>query len=429
MVTEVNKGYVKYEVGEFPEDWVLKNFNDIFSFHSTSNYSKAEMSSEGSVGCIHYGLIHAIPNTHYDLSDGIKFYVTEEQSKYDYVKDGDVIMVDASEDISGVNKSVEVFGVGERKYISGLHTYLIRDSKSNLADRFRGIILNSTVIKNQMIQLAVGMKVFGVSKTQLINIKIPLPPTIEEQKSIATALTDVDELITGLEKLISKKKDIKQGSMQQLLTPPDKGGKRLPGFSGEWIKESIKSIVSTPVTDGPHETPKFVREGVPFLSVNNIVNNRIDYSDLRYITKIDDEIYSKKCKPIKNDILLGKAASVGKVAVVDKDWDFNIWSPLALIRCKNNYSPYFVFYSFQTKEMYKQIDGLTNSSSQGNIGMGDIEKLEIFFPKYFNEQQAIAKVLRDMDEEITQLETKKEKYEAIKQGMMQELLTGKTRLV
>ena len=113
MVTEVNKGYVKYEVGEFPEDWVLKNFNDIFSFHSTSNYSKAEMSSEGSVGCIHYGLIHAIPNTHYDLSDGIKFYVTKEQAKYDYVRDGDVIMVDASEDISGVNKSVEVFGVGE----------------------------------------------------------------------------------------------------------------------------------------------------------------------------------------------------------------------------------------------------------------------------------------------------------------------------
>ena len=75
MVTEVNKGYVKYEVGEFPEDWVLKNFNDIFSFHSTSNYSKAEMSSEGYVGCIHYGLIHPIPNTHSNLGDGLNILV------------------------------------------------------------------------------------------------------------------------------------------------------------------------------------------------------------------------------------------------------------------------------------------------------------------------------------------------------------------
>ena len=79
--------------------------------------------------------------------------------------------------------------------------------------------------------------------------------------------------------------------------------------------------------------------------------------------------------------------------------------------------------------MFKQIDGLTNSSSQGNIGMGDIEKLKIFFPNTINEQQAIAQILSDMDAEIIQLETKKEKYQAIKQGMMQELLTGKTRLI
>ena len=75
------------------------------------------MSEDDEVGCIHYGLIHAIPNTQYNLANGIKYYVTTEQAKYDFVRDGDVIMVDASEDLDGVNKSVEVFGIGNKKYI------------------------------------------------------------------------------------------------------------------------------------------------------------------------------------------------------------------------------------------------------------------------------------------------------------------------
>lgn len=419
MVTEVNKGYVKYEVGEFPEDWLLKNFNDIFSFHSTSNYSKAEMSSEGSVGCIHYGLIHAIPNTHYDLSDGIKFYVTKEQAKYDYVKDGDVIMVDASEDISGVNKSVEVFGVREGKYISGLHTYLIRDSKSNLADRFRGIILNSTVIKNQMIQLAVGMKVFGVSKTQLINIKIPLPPTLEEQKSIATTLTDVDELITGLKKLISKKKDIKQGAMQQLLTPPHKGGKRLPGFSGEWVEKSLGEVFNFKqglqcAVKEQFETEKNNR--VRFVRIIDLTNNSeppryIPKPDISHIIKEDDLFMVRYGSPG----LLG----FGFAGVIAN----NLFRLIPRIQVSSE----FFFHLLQYRN--QDILNLSSTTTMAAISFGPLTNMKLVIPIELEEQQAIAQILSDMDAEITQFETKKEKYQDIKQGMMQELLTGKTRLV
>jgi type I restriction enzyme S subunit len=205
------------EVGLIPEDWRLVPFDEIFTFYPTSNYSKAEMSEDDEVGCLHYGLIHAITNTQYNLNEGIRYYVTSEQAKYALVRDGDVIMVDASEDLEGVNKSVEVFGIGNKKYISGLHTYLLRDKKESLADNFRGIILNSSAVKNQMLQLAVGMKVFGVSKTQLVKVKLLLP-TFTEQKAIAQILSDMDSEIKQLETKKEKYQAIKQGMMQELLT-------------------------------------------------------------------------------------------------------------------------------------------------------------------------------------------------------------------
>jgi type I restriction enzyme S subunit len=211
--------------------------------------------------------------------------------------------------------------------------------------------------------------------------------------------------------------------MQQLLT----GKTRLPGFEGEWIKRQIKDITEIPVTDGPHLTPKFLPEGVPFLSVNNLSSNRVDTTDLRYISLTDHQVFSKKCKPKKWDILLGKAASVGKVAIVDFDWEFNIWSPIALIRIRYPNIPRFIYYSMQAPEVVKQIEYFTNSSSQGNIGMGDIEKLELNLPTP-EEQTAIATILSDMDAGIAALEHRREKAVQIKQGMMQQLLTGRIRL-
>ncbi|MBP5991954.1 MAG: restriction endonuclease subunit S, partial [Piscinibacter sp.] len=125
---------------------------------------------------------------------------------------------------------------------------------------------------------------------------------------------------------------------------------------------------------------------------------------------------------------LGKAASVGKVAIVDNDLDFNIWSPIALVRTSDHLQPKFLYYQLQAADCVGQILLLTNASSQGNIGMGDIEKLRISYPSV-EEQSAIASVLSDMDAELTALESRRDKTRALKQGMMQELLTGRTRLV
>jgi len=270
---------------------------------------------------------------------------------------------------------------------------------------------------------AKGSTFVEITLENLRNIKIAVPEIVE-QSSIATALCDVDALIAGLERLIAKKRDLKQAAMQQLLT----GQTRLPGFSGEWARNDLKNLVSIPITDGPHLTPTFYETGVPFLSVNNLANNHIDWSDLRFISKADDEIFSRKCKPRKGDVLLGKAASVGKVAIVEDDYDLNIWSPIALIRSNAQVDAKFLYYQLLSADCITQVMLLTNSSSQGNIGMGDIEKIQISCPD-LEEQTAIAKGLSDMDAELTVLESRITKTRDLKQGMMQELLTGRTRLV
>jgi type I restriction enzyme S subunit len=252
---------------------------------------------------------------------------------------------------------------------------------------------------------------------------VALPPP-KEQRAIAEALSDVDALLAGLDRLIAKKRDLKQAAMQQLLT----GQIRLPGFQGEWEVSSLWQIVQTPITDGPHLTPTFLDDGVPFLSVNNLVDGRIDWRDVRFISHADHKEFSRKCRPRKGDILLGKAASVGKVAIVELDTEFNIWSPIAMIRVDDRHVARFIYYQLQGAGLTSQIALLTNSSSQGNIGMGDIEKLQLSVPGHA-EQAAIATVLSEMDIEIGFLEARYHKTYILKQAMMQELLTGRIRLI
>jgi type I restriction enzyme S subunit len=263
----------------------------------------------------------------------------------------------------------------------------------------------------------------GVNRNDLHRETVALPPLVE-QRAIAAALSDVDALLDGLTGLIAKKRDLKQAAMQQLLT----GQTRLPGFHGEWEVKAVRDIVSTPITDGPHLTPKFLADGIPFLSVNNLVSHQISFHPLRFISKANHSEFSKKCKPQRGDILFGKAASVGMVALIETDMELNIWSSLALIRVGRPTSARFVCYALQARHVHRQIKLLTNSSSQGNIGMGEIGLIEIPLPE-LDEQTAIAAVLSDMDAEIAALEARRDKTRALKLGMMQELLTGRIRLV
>lgn len=195
----------------------------------------------------------------------------------------------------------------------------------------------------------------------------------------------------------------------------------------DWDVKRLSDIVSTPITDGPHLTPVFRSDGVPFLSVNNLVDNRLDLTSLRFISRDDHEVFARKCRPQRGDILFGKAASVGQVALIETDIELNIWSPLALIRVGHNASPRFVHIALQTRDVHKQIALLTNASSQGNIGMSDIGRIVVPVPGVA-EQAAIETAISDVDELLRGLDHLITKKLELKRAAIQQLLTGKTRL-
>jgi len=245
-------------------------------------------------------------------------------------------------------------------------------------------------------------------------------PAKPEQQKIAAFLTAVDSKIEQLSKKQELLGEYKRGLMQKIFTQEIRfktdDGSEFP----DWQEKKLGDVVSTPVSDGPHLTPKFVKKGIPFLSVNNLVESKIDFSDVRYISIDDHLVFSKKCKPKKGDVLLGKAASVGKVAFVETDVEFNIWSPIAMIRPSNSNFSKYIYYCFQTRFILNQISKFTNSSSQGNIGMGDISKIIIKLPSKL-EQTKIANLLSSIDSKIEQVQKQLDSTKELKKALLQQM--------
>jgi len=401
----VAEKYKQTEVGVIPSDWEVKTIGEIFTFYSTSNFSKAEMTLNGEVGCVHYGLIHAISNTIFSLNNGVKYYVTKEQAKYETLQNGDVVMVDASEDLVGINKSVEVSGIGNKEYIAGLHTFHLRDKNATYIDSFRGLVLNSEAIKKQMLRLAVGMKVFGVSKPQLQQVLVPLP-TKAEQTAIATALFDADALISSLEKLITKKRNIKQGAMQKLLQPKE-----------GWEVKKLGEVVNITSGESPSKF-EFVENGIAYFKVEQL-NNGFTYADqTEYFIKYENPI------PAGSIIFPKRGASIflNKIRILRNPsyMDTNLMT----ITPNDEVSNTFLYYSL----INVGLDQVADTTSIPQINNKHILPFELSFPPK-EEQIRIATILSDMDAEISALESKLEKYRKVKLGMMQNLLTGKIRLI
>lgn len=147
-----------------------------------------------------------------------------------------------------------------------------------------------------------------------------------------------------------------------------------------WQLVRLKNVLSQPVTDGPHTTPNFIEHGIPFLSVDGIQDGELVFEGCRFISESDHAVFSMKTAPRRDDILMGKAASIGKIARVKKDIEFSIWSPLALIRLKTEVNPSFVEYALKSVECQVQIENLATSNTQKNISMGDIPRIAFRLP-------------------------------------------------
>jgi type I restriction enzyme, S subunit len=243
---------------------------------------------------------------------------------------------------------------------------------------------------------------------------VPLPP-LPEQHAIAAALRDVDALITSLDTLIAKKRDIKQAAMQQLLT----GKTRLPGFSGDWDVKKLGEIAEIRMGSTPSRANQdYWGRGNKWMSIADLTSKHV----FETREEITDLAAARMMVIPKGTLVMSFKLSIGKLAFVGCDMYSNeAICHFSALRGDGDYLYYALGRTDFSRYGKQAVKGYT-------LNMESLAVVEIPFPS-LEEQKAIATVLSDMDAEIAALERRRDKTRALKQGMMQELLTGRTRLV
>lgn len=262
------------------------------------------------------------------------------------------------------------------------------------------------------------------SFTAEIAKRLPIyAPLLKEQEKIAEALNDVDALIRELDNLSGKKKAVFQGTMQELLT----GRRRLPGFNEPWLQTKLEDLVymnsgGTPSTS----IPEYYSGNIPFLSISDITkSHKFVTKTQKHISKLAVKTTSARLYP-KGTILLSMYASIGKVSISSVDLAIS-QAILGFTPIRNDVFVEYLYYVLCFSQ--KDLAAYGQTGTQSNLNKRIVQNFTINMPSSFKEQQAIASILSDMDAEIAELEAKREKYAAIRQGMMQQLLTGKIRLI
>lgn len=249
----------------------------------------------------------------------------------------------------------------------------------------------------------------GLSKTLLLNFKIILSPHISEQERIAEALSDVDALIKELDALIEKKRMVLKATMQDLLT----ARRRLPGFSDPWQDVKLENYSSITMGQSPSSNYyNTVGNGLPLIQGNADIFNR------KSIIRNYTSQVTKTCE--SGDIIMSVRAPVGTVSIASNK------SCIGRGVCAFKANKFLYYMLLFMENRWSE---LSSGSTFDSVNGKQISEFKIFVPTSLSEQRAIAEILSDIDSEIAELEKKKEKYTSIRQGMMQQLLTGKIRLI
>lgn len=415
----------KTEIGMIPEDWDVQRFSDTFRILNNNTYSRAELNyASGQFRNIHYGDVLILFPEVLDCTREDVPYINDEvriSGSAQPLQDGDVVMADTAEDET-VGKVTEVMNTSDKPVMAGLHTIPCRVKFGEFVPKWLGYYMNSHLYHDQLLPYIHGTKVSSVSKGSLGDTVIVVPKA-PEQKRIVDALSDVDALVVDLEKLIRKKKNIRQGTMQRVLT----GKNRLQGFSSEWKDTTLGNICD--IKDGTHQTPHYVESGIPFYSVETVTND--DFTHVKYISLEEHERLTSSYKIENGDVLMTRIGSIGKGKYVDWNPNASFYVSLALLKFRGN-KPLanFIALLTGTEEFQKEAElHSLQFAIPMKINLGQISDIRVRIPADESEIKAIITMLNDMGSEIKRLEQKLNKYKLLKQGMMEELLTGKVRLM
>jgi type I restriction enzyme S subunit len=405
---ELRSGYKQTEVGPIPNEWNAASLSTVVLRHNSGVYKKSEFYGRGSniAGVSDIYGVESINGQNFaevPLSSA-------ERAKYT-LEANDLLYSESSLVREGIARTVHVTERGAGTAFAW-HTRRYSINQKKIHSVYCYYYLQCHHARKHMMDHAIQTAITGINTVAYFACPILLPP-LPEQRAIAEALSDVDALLAALDRLIAKKHDLKQAAMQQLLT----GQTRLPGFSGEWDVKRFGALLRFQV-------------GFPFSSAYfndkeigiRLVKNRDLKSEdqiFHYEGNYDDIFIVSN-----NDILIG----------MDGDFIPCRWNKgTALLNQRvGRIIPYsgldidFAFYILF--ESLKDIQNITSSTTVKHLSHGDIDAIERPMPPV-GEQTAIAALLSDMDAELEALEQRRAKTAALKQGMMQELLTGRTRLV
>jgi len=390
---------MKGEFKNLPSGWKVVKLGDVFDFLKTYTNSRESLNDYDEISYIHYGEIHKKYKFYLDfcVASLPKIHQSKLGDKPEFIKNGDLVIADASEDYIDIAKSVEIKNL-EHKAVAGLHTFLLRDKGDYFADGYKGYILYEPWVAKELKKKATGISVLGISKSNLLNLKIKLPP-LDEQEKIAEILSTWDEAINLTINLIENKKHFKKALMQNLLTAKI----RFPQFKDEWEKVKLKEIseVYQPQTISQRE---LTDSGFDVYGANGIIGK---YG--RYNHEFEQ-------------VVIGCRGNCGAVNFTKpKSW---ITGNAMVINLDNSTKSIktFIYYLLSNTNFQYLISG----SGQPQI-TSDIRYHEIKLPN-LDEQQKIAEVLTACDDEINLLNLKLENLKKQKQGLMQKLLSGKVRI-
>ena len=408
---------MKGEFKNLPSGWKVVKLGDVFDFLKTYTNSRESLNDYDEISYIHYGEIHKKYKFYLDfcVASLPKIHQSKLGDKPEFIKNGDLVIADASEDYIDIAKSVEIKNL-EHKAVAGLHTFLLRDKGDYFADGYKGYILYEPWVAKELKKKATGISVLGISKSNLLNLKIKLPP-LDEQEKIAEILSTWDEAINLTINLIESKKQFKKALMQNLLTAKI----RFPRFKDEWKKIKMNDIF----TEIDERSIANNQYEILSVTLNGIVPQNTHFK--KRIASKDNSGY----KILRyGNLVIGMNLWMGGIDILTNQ-NIGIVSPAyRIFKIDDKYNIYFLRNFIKTKKM---LELYVLHSEQGasvvrrNLKLSELLEEKIKLPN-LNEQQKIAEVLTACDDEINLLNLKLENLKKQKQGLMQKLLSGKVRI-
>ena len=406
-------GYKKTEIGIIPEDWSLFNIDEIADVLSGKRIPKGKSLTKNATA-YPYITVSDMKSGSINL-ENIKFIP---EDVYPFIKNYRIFIDDIYISVAGTLGLVGTIP----KQLNGANLTENANRLTNIKcdKRFLLYLLLSPLIQNKIDEVKTLGAQPKLALTRIRKFNVMLPQSKSEQKVIAEVLSDTDALIECLEKLIAKKKAIKQGAMQQLLT----GKKRLPGFTGEWENMKLGRLVD--YKNGKSFESHIVDNGDYYLiTLNSLdINGKLRKEHLR-VAFNDKSLNKNDLIMILSDVAHGYF--LGLTDVIPEDNKYVLNQRVGALKNIRYVAPYYLSKYINIRQKYFKSIG--QGSSQQNLNRDDILNFKVCFPTEKSEQLAITYMILDMDAEIEKLEQKRDKYISIKQGMMQQLLTGKIRLI